>query len=66
MCPTKLKDNCEANYSGASGGMDGAGMKKNFRFQLWYVSSLCDNLKTFSDGHLYNTWAVVSVSLNFP
>jgi hypothetical protein len=37
---------------GASGGMDVAGMKKNFRFQLWYVSFLCDDLKAFSVGHL--------------
>jgi hypothetical protein len=53
MCPTKLKDNCDAIYNGASGGMGFAGMKKNFhRFLLWYVNFLCLDLKAFSVGHL--------------
>jgi hypothetical protein len=53
MCQTKLKDNCEANYNGASGGMGVASMKKNFhRFLLWYVNFLSADLKAFSVGHL--------------
>jgi hypothetical protein len=46
VCPTRLKDNCEANYNGASGGMGVADMKNNFhRFLLWYVNFLCADLK---------------------
>lgn len=42
VCPNKLKmeheKNCSANYTGPSGGMEVAGVKKNFNNQKNYIT----------------------------